>query len=814
MTSSDMERSMTTVTSSFVCSRYFASCQGSEGVNCSGSEDVDSSPCESEEWYNVTSCECQTFPREEFGLLDPAGIVFLTIAILSALLDLGVFVVFVRYRHTPIVKAANRELSFLLLFVLMISFSFPVLHVGPVELWRCVLTTFQSPIITCVYAIFLVKTHRVLSIFEARLPKVVHRKWILGRSLQVVSVIVLTLVHAMISIVYVIIFPPGVQYTHDPALMVTYTECKSDGLINITNSVYPMLLTILSLCFAFKARRLPENYGESRHILATMTVCLLVVFTCFGVSQSLQSVTKIIVTNISLSFTPLAQLVLLFFPKVYIVLVRPERNTVQELRRMTLAHMQRQSEFSPTEGGGREGEGKGQSRNERPLKSLRSLGGKIHGAPFVSDTFQNGSAARAAGKARKKSVHILEDGTRGTENGLVRREAGEPHRGFSRSGEVTDVTAVANASVAAEGIGDANIPHRHRLRDGMRRQSSGLFVIHFIEETKENDSDNGPANCPVKFSLRETDSTGPGQGEGDMFVVSMLGQTLTLTVEDHKPGVPEILGGVYVGSKTGPSAGGTTKGSKEQSKQTPLLSKTIKGKSTEEINVLCQSSGNDVQLTKEDRKERDKLTNSPSPENSGNENKEHVLAIHSTMMCASKTETETATQALNKTQENSDLDSHADGIFDDTIQTKLTPVQVPSLQRNTSNSILQPGYEDKNSLAENTEKVTLVLSEDVSSRSCLDKGKEQETVLTEAEVPGKYHSLSAEVNSQNTAGEDAVSVSSLSSNSTFCETAADDKKKLLGENSRKMTEEFTKKVPWDESNQVDMNDICIQMGYV
>ncbi len=233
---------------------------------------------------------------DSLELLDPAGIVFLSVAIFSALLDIFVVIVFIRFRYTPIVKAANRELSFLLLFVLLISFSFPFIHIGPVELWRCQARAWlEGPVSTCMYSIFLVKTHRVLSIFEARLPKVVHRQWILGRSLQLVGVFLLTLLQLIIVAVFVNIFSQSVEYITNPDLMKTYAQCKSEAKSDIIISAYPILITILCFCFAFRARRLPENYGESRHILANMAVNLIVYFTCFGLEQVYQGKAKAIV---------------------------------------------------------------------------------------------------------------------------------------------------------------------------------------------------------------------------------------------------------------------------------------------------------------------------------------------------------------------------------------------------------------------------------------------------------------------------------------------------------------------------------------
>ena len=508
-------------------------------ANCSIGVEVTPSPCSSElEWYNATSCVCQIFPVEKLDLFDPAGIVFLVIAIFSALLNLFVCIVFIQFRYTPIVKAANRELSFLLLFVLMISFSFPIIRIGSVEMWRCQARAWiEGPVSTCVYAIFLVKTHRVLSIFEARLPKVVHRQWILGRNFQLVGVFLITLVQVIIVAVFVNVFSQSVEYIANPELMITHVRCKSEASADIIISVYPILITILCLCFTFRARRLPENYGESRHIFAIMAVNLSVYFTCFGLEFMYQGSSQIIIGNVFLSVSPLGELVLLFIPKVYIILICPERNTVQELRKMTLAHMQRQSEFSPDTNDAVRGEGSKRKKNgedQSRLKSLRKS--KQNGVPTtavgprnVHNPVQNGQIIQSA--------HSVENGKRPS---LC-------ERGHLGNGVTTgEIMVGSNTYKGNEENGDRKLSYKKRPKHSLRRESSGLFVIQILDDIKE-DVSGTVADRPLNFSLRKTEDE--HEGEGDMFVVSMLGRTLTLTSDDRNMGVPEILGGVYVGSK-------------------------------------------------------------------------------------------------------------------------------------------------------------------------------------------------------------------------------------------------------------------------
>ncbi|XP_033633465.1 extracellular calcium-sensing receptor-like [Asterias rubens] len=423
---------------------------------------------------------------------------------------------------------------------------FPLIHIGLVEQWRCqVQAWLEGPLSTCMYAIFLIKTHRVLSIFEARLPKVVHRQWILGSNLQLVGVLLLTLVQLIIVAIFVNIFSPSVEYMTDPELKKTYAQCKSDATADIIMSAYPTLLTILCFCFAFRARRLPENYGESRHILANMAVNLTVYFTSFGLKQVYQGKAKTIVGNVFLSVSPLAGLVLLFVPKVWIILIRPERNTVQELRRMTLAHMQRQSEFSPdTDGNVRGEERKKPGEDTRPKSLLRR--GKS-GSITNKHPNENG----LPGNGSKKSIHSVDNGNMNSKKGNCEVNPSDDDGDKSHNKTLSKVPAVENSTDRR----NVDLPQRKGTKHGLQKRSSSLFVIQILDDIEEKQNEESlkvrtvAGDHPLNFSLHESENE--KELEGDMFVVSMLGRTLTLKVDDRDAvGIPQTLGGVYVGCKT------------------------------------------------------------------------------------------------------------------------------------------------------------------------------------------------------------------------------------------------------------------------
>ena len=265
-------------------------------------------------------------------------------------MNLFVLGIFFKNRKTPLVKAANRELSFLLLGLLLIAFLIPFIHIGMPTVPQCTThIVVQGPLMTGILSIFLVKTHRVIIIFHARQPGVTSRQWFLKQRLQVVAVFTLVIVQITLVTVYVCLKQPVVmKYGYDDiTTKYVYVECNyGGGLAYGFTYVYVISIALIGFVMAFRSRHLPSNFRESRHIAASLATTLLVHGAMLPAAPLTHGRINAIITVIALTISPLGQLTFLFFPKCYIILFCPQRNTVRELRRMTLAHMQRRSELN------------------------------------------------------------------------------------------------------------------------------------------------------------------------------------------------------------------------------------------------------------------------------------------------------------------------------------------------------------------------------------------------------------------------------------------------------------------------------------
>uniref|UniRef100_A0A8C2F8R7 Olfactory receptor C family, q1 n=1 Tax=Cyprinus carpio TaxID=7962 RepID=A0A8C2F8R7_CYPCA len=196
-------------------------------------------------------------------------------------------VIFAHHRHTPVVRANNSELSFLLLLSLKLCFLCVLLFIGWPQLWTCQLrhAVFGISFVLCIASI-LVKTIVVIAVFKLSRPEGKSAmKWF-GAAQQRCTVLVLT----------------ALQYISSKIVY----DC-----------------TIGSVLLAFLARNLPDNFNEAKFITFSMLIFCAVWIAFFLSSPGKYAVAVELFAILALSF---GLLVAIFAPNCYIIL-HPERNT-------------------------------------------------------------------------------------------------------------------------------------------------------------------------------------------------------------------------------------------------------------------------------------------------------------------------------------------------------------------------------------------------------------------------------------------------------------------------------------------------------
>ncbi|KAM6933473.1 extracellular calcium-sensing receptor-like [Xenentodon cancila] len=313
------------------CCFYCIPC--SEGKFSNTTNSLECITCPEDFWPNPQRDHCVPKKTEFLSYQEPLGICLTVASLLGTCFCVVVLGIFTYHRQTPLVRANNSELSFLLLVSLKLCFLCSLLFIGRPRLWTCQLrhAAFGISFVLCVSCV-LVKTMVVLAVFKASKPGGgAVLKWF-GVSQQRGTVLVLTSVQAVICIVWIVSASPAphknTQYHNDKIVY----ECVVGSTIGFSVLLgYIGILAVLSFLLAFLARNLPDNFNEAKLITFSMLIfcAVWVAFVPAYISSPGKYADAVEVFAILASSFGL--LVALFVPKCYIILLRPERNAKKAL---------------------------------------------------------------------------------------------------------------------------------------------------------------------------------------------------------------------------------------------------------------------------------------------------------------------------------------------------------------------------------------------------------------------------------------------------------------------------------------------------
>ncbi|KAF8374519.1 mgl-3, partial [Pristionchus pacificus] len=268
---------------------------------------------------------CQRIPPDFITFSSLWSILPSAFAAIGIFSTLFVLAVFLKFSSTPVIMASGRELCYCMLTGISLCYVLTFCLLTKPTIPTCAAQRLLIGLcMSAIYAAIIVKTNRLARVFS---PSSAQRPRFITPKAQVAITGVIVSVQLVGSLLWLVISPPGTTIIF-PTRIEAVLTCNATASHLMVSLSYNMVLILACTVYAFKTRKIPENFNETRLIGFTMYSTSILWLAFVPIYFATQNNFFIQMTSLAMciSMSGTVALMCFFGPKVYIVLFQPEKN--------------------------------------------------------------------------------------------------------------------------------------------------------------------------------------------------------------------------------------------------------------------------------------------------------------------------------------------------------------------------------------------------------------------------------------------------------------------------------------------------------
>nr|XP_048282544.1 vomeronasal type-2 receptor 116-like isoform X2 [Myodes glareolus] len=290
--------------------------------------------CLEDQYANAEQIHCTDKSVSFLTYEDPLGMALTLMALGFSAFTSVVLGVFIKHHDTPLVKANNRNLSYTLLVSLIFCFLCPLLFIGHPNAPKCILQQITFGVVFSVaVSTVLAKTVTVVLAFKLTIPGKRMRYNLIPRASNFI-IVICTLIQIILCAIWLGVSPPFIEIDAKSEQSHIIIVCSKGSIFAFYCVLgYHGSLALGSFIVAFLARNLPDTFNEAKLLTFSMLVFCSVWVTFLPVYHSTKGKVMVAVEVFSILASSAGLLGCIFIPKCYIMLLRPEKNSLKKLKK-------------------------------------------------------------------------------------------------------------------------------------------------------------------------------------------------------------------------------------------------------------------------------------------------------------------------------------------------------------------------------------------------------------------------------------------------------------------------------------------------